>query len=487
MGEILGHDSDLVSVKLDWATKQFAYRTPMKFGGRIVRDVTLVDVTCDATNRAGEKAAGVGSMTMGVAWAWPSRSLDSSQTLEIIVQLASDLVRAGQAAFDHDNLWHIRLIEANVKPINSKLADSLEEAFAGLQTGGHPLGICHSLLPLLDCLAQLIELNLGLSEPIPALARLLAASPLQAALFDAHGKAAGKSSFAMLGPGYLPGDLAEYLGEEFTGERLQRYILPTPADEMPLYHLVGALDPLELNEISSPLSDGLPESLDQWIARDGLTHLKLKLDGANSEWDLTRILHVNRIATASSGDRQVDWQFSLDFNERCQNEEYLLKLLDQLECKSPEAMRRIAYIEQPTHRDLHLHPENTMHRVAARLPVVIDESLVSYESLLLAREQGYSGVAIKACKGHAEALLMAAAAQFHNMFLCVQDLTCVGVSFLHSAALTAHIPGAAAIEGNGRQYCPAANEGWEEKFPGMFDVRGGRLPTAILNGVGLGY
>jgi len=128
-----------------------------------------------------------------------------------------------------------------------------------------------------------------------------------------------------------------------------------------------------------------------------------------------------------------------------------------------------------------------MHRVAERLPVVIDESLVDYESLLLARDQGYSGVAIKACKGHAEALLMAAAAQFHEMYLCVQDLTCIGASFLHSAALTAHLPGAAAIEGNGRQYCPAGNVGWEQKFPGMFEVSNGRLPTCLLNGPGLGY
>ena len=40
------------------------------------------------------------------------------------------------------------------------------------------------------------------------------------------------------------------------------------------------------------------------------------------------------------------------------------------------------------------------------------------------------------------------------MFLCVQDLTCPGSSFIHSASLAAHIPGVAAIEANSRQYCP---------------------------------
>ena len=43
------------------------------------------------------------------------------------------------------------------------------------------------------------------------------------------------------------------------------------------------------------------------------------------------------------------------------------------------------------------------------------------------RELGYSGVALKACKGHSEALLMGAAAQKYGMFLCVQDLTCPGL------------------------------------------------------------
>ena len=52
-----------------------------------------------------------------------------------------------------------------------------------------------------------------------------------------------------------------------------------------------------------------------------------------------------------------------------------------------------------------------MHRAARIKPVVIDESLVDFESLLLSRELGYSGVALKACKGHGEALLMGAAAQ----------------------------------------------------------------------------
>jgi hypothetical protein len=44
----------------------------------------------------------------------------------------------------------------------------------------------------------------------------------------------------------------------------------------------------------------------------------------------------------------------------------------------------------------------------------------------------------------------------------------------------------AAIESNGRQYCPAANAGWDERFPDVFTIRDGTMNTAILNGPGLG-
>ncbi len=126
-----------------------------------------------------------------------------------------------------------------------------------------------------------------------------------------------------------------------------------------------------------------------------------------------------------------------------------------------------------------------MHDVAKIKPVVIDEALVSYESLLQARDLGYSGIALKACKGQTESLLMAAAAQKFGMFLCVQDLTCPGYSFLHSCSLAARVPGVAAIEGNARQYCPSANVKWAHKLPKMFTLKNGAVETGRLAGPGL--
>jgi L-alanine-DL-glutamate epimerase-like enolase superfamily enzyme len=453
--------TDLQLVAVSSETEKFAYRTPMKFGGRVVEDVTLVNIRCRASIGGGEPVEGIGSMTMGTAWAWPSKKLSAEQVLATVVRLSRDLV--------------------------AEVSDAIKNRRVELTRADHAMDLCAAIHPLVDLAAERLRVSLDLPESIPALARLLAFSPLQSAIFDAHGRGARLSCYAMMGPEYLKGDLSRFLGDEFTGQNLDRYVQATPAESMPLYHLVGALDPLVSDEVQSPLADGLPETLGEWIERDGLTHLKIKLDGSDGDWDLARIRAIDRVVESDSRWRDRPWQYSLDFNERCRDEDYVLRLLDALQQTDPQALSRIAYIEQPTHRDLRAHPENTMHRVSQRLPVVIDESLIDYESLLLARDQGYTGVAIKACKGHADALLMAAAAGHHQMFLCVQDLTCVGRSFLHSASLTAHLPAASAIEGNGRQYCPAANRGWDQRFPGMFDVRDGRLPTALLDGPGLGY
>jgi hypothetical protein len=99
---------------------------------------------------------------------------------------------------------------------------------------------------------------------------------------------------------------------------------------------------------------------------------------------------------------------------------------------------------------------------------------------------GYTGVALKACKGQSQSLLMAAAAQKFGMFLCVQDLTCPGASLIQSAGLAAHIPGVRAIEANARQYCPAANASWEQSHPGIFRITGGTMRTGDLVRLGLG-
>jgi L-alanine-DL-glutamate epimerase-like enolase superfamily enzyme len=207
------------------------------------------------------------------------------------------------------------------------------------------------------------------------------------------------------------------------------------------------------------------------------------LQGDDLQWDIDRTVAIDRIAEETNP--RVDWRYCVDFNERCPNVDALLAYLRKVKELSPRGFTRIEYIEQPTARDLKADRANRMHEAAKLRPVVIDESLTSLETLLEARSLGYTGVALKACKGQSQAMLMAAAAQKYNMFLCVQDLSCPGASLIHSAGIAAHVPGVSGIESNSRQYLPGANEAWKPKFPRLFVIRDGTLKTAALTRPGL--
>jgi L-alanine-DL-glutamate epimerase-like enolase superfamily enzyme len=429
------------------------YRAPIKFGGTAVDRVTLLNVTCRVHTDAGHFAEGFGSMPLGNVWSFPSRTLKYDQTLSAMKSLA--------------------------------------ERIAGLTAActevGHPIDLTHALEGEYVKAAAEVSRQLALAEPIPVLCTLVAASPFDAALHDAFGKLHGLNCYQTYGPEFMAHDLGHYLSADFRGESLDRYLRRQPQPRLPLYHLVGALDPLEDRDITRDVGDGLPETLPQWIRFNGLTHLKIKLNGDDLGWDVDRVARVDRIAAQTQHERGVEhWHYSLDFNERCPSVDYLLAVLHGVKERTAAGFERIQYIEQPTARDLKKDRGNVMHAAARLRPVVIDESLIDLESLLLARDMGYTGVALKACKGQTQSLLMAAAAQKYGMFLCVQDLTCPGASLIHSAGLAAHIPGVAAIEANARQYVPAANQAWERRFPGIFTMSDGAMATGLLTGPGLG-
>ena len=71
-------DIRLVDVELE--TERIAYRTPIKFGGRVVTDVVLLNVTVEVETRDGRRGRGFGSMPMGNVWAWPSQRFPAEQT-----------------------------------------------------------------------------------------------------------------------------------------------------------------------------------------------------------------------------------------------------------------------------------------------------------------------------------------------------------------------------------------------------------------------
>src|SRR5438128_726393 len=383
-------------IKIDDVAFQYEdwlYRTPIKFGGVALDRATLVNVTIHVSTKSGKKAQGFGSMPLGNVWSFPSKKLTYEQTL------------------------------AAMKSLTERVA----KLTAGYKEYGHPIDLTWALEPAYHHAAAETTQALGLAEKIPVLCTLVVASPFDAALHDGFGKIHGLNCYHTYGPEFMSHELGHYLGKEFEGDTLDRYVRKAPQPRMPLYHLIGALDPLEDKDVVKPIGDGLAETLPEWIRQDGLTHLKIKLNGENLAWDVERVVNVDRVAEATQRQRGVTrWCYSLDFNEKCPNVAYLLDFLRQVHQRRPEGFARIQYIEQPTARDLKANRQNVMHEAAKIRPVVIDESLLDLESLLLAREMGYTGAALKACKGQSQSLLLAAAAQNCALVLCVQDRPCPG-------------------------------------------------------------
>jgi len=430
----------------------YLYRSPLKFGGRVVKDVTVFRVALSLEDQNSKKKAhGIGEMTMGTAWAWPSVSLTPEMALKTVIVLAERIVAAA----------------------TSLVADQ------------HPLHLASQIKPIAKKLAEELAASMKLTEAIPDLAIALATSPLDIALHDAYGRLHGKNSFDCFTQEHVGTDLSHFLDEEFLGKDFSQIIAPKTAPTLFLYHLVGSLDPLSKDDLNRKIDDGLPETLEDWIRTQQLSHLKIKLTGKELDADVGRVVEIDRIASRAFPTKQ--FSYSLDFNEACENEDYVIDFLERLDRLNREAVPKIHYIEQPMGRDLRLRKEVTMHRVSRLKPVVIDESLTDLEMLRFAKQQGYSGVAVKACKGVSDSILLSAAAKQWGMKIYVQDLTCIGGSFMASASLASRIQGVTAVEGNGRQYCPAGNKDWESLYRPMFKILGGVVPTELLNGIGMGF
>ena len=444
--------SDIRVKEIRVSYQNFPYRTPYQFGGRSVDQVTLLNVDCTVETSSGHVAHGFGSMPMGNEWSFPSETLSYDTTLEAMKQLAERI---------------------------RKITVAYTEA-------GHPIDINYTLEPEYLNAAADVTRAMHLDQPIPKLCTIVTTSPFDAAIHDGFGKAQGLNCYRTYGPEFMSNDLGHYLTPEFKGKYPSQYLLSTLQPWLWCNHSVGAQDPIDTSEVKKPLHDGLPQTLGGWITADGLTHLKIKLNGNNLEADTTRVLHIDRVATEVETRRGMrQWYYSLDFNEQCPDVEYILDFIRRIKEGSPGCYDRITFIEQPTRRDLVATPQQYLFPVSKLKPVVMDESLTGFDALLRGRQIGYTGVALKACKGQSQSMVLNAAAQEFKMYMTAQDLTCPGASLIQSAGIAAHVAKIDTLESNGREYVPSANRPWLKKFPGLFEVRDGKLHTANLTGPGL--
>lgn len=252
-------DIRVLEVKIEF--EEHPFRTPLKFGGRVMDKHKLINVEVVVETRDGKVATGLGSMPIGNVWAWPSEKVSPEQAEKAMTDFAERVV----------------------------------DLFAVFPEYGHPIDMIYHISAEYYHIAKIVAREHKLEESLPELAQLVATSALDAAIHDAYGRANQLNSYNTLSKEFMNFDLSEYLDKQFAKEYLDKYTLRKPQERLPLYHLIGALDPLADVDIAKRLDDKLPETLPEWIHADGLTHFKIKLNGDNLAWDVARVVDIEKV------------------------------------------------------------------------------------------------------------------------------------------------------------------------------------------------
>jgi L-alanine-DL-glutamate epimerase-like enolase superfamily enzyme len=221
--------------------------------------------------------------------------------------------------------------------------------------------------------------------------------------------------------------------------------------------------------------------LREWIERDGLKCLKIKLRGIDAAWDYDRIVAVGHIAVETG----VEW-LTADFNCTVTDPSYVNEILDRLKWEHPRLYGMILYVEQPFPYDLSADRID-VHSLSSRKPLFMDESANDWRVVQLGRELGWTGVALKTCKTQTGALLSLCWARAHGMTLMVQDLTNPMLALIPHVLLAAHAGTIMGVETNAMQFYPEASLSEAAIHPGLFRRRDGCLDLSSLHGPGLGY
>lgn len=429
-------------------------RVPLKFGTETLQTVTCARAKMTIEDRTGKRAVGWGETPLSVQWVWPSELTYGTR--------------------------HNALIE-----FTKVLRQSL--ATAGLT--GHPIEMAHEFIenhlhPIQDQFNQ----NLGLADSMPYLAGLVVMSVFDQALHDAFGNLHERDIYATYNDQFMNRDLSSLIEADsdsrcsLEGMYPDSFLVENAPQRLPVWHLVGGLDPLTEQELKGEgPNDGYPVTLEQWIERDGLYCLKIKLRGNDPQWDYGRLREIGRISTQ----HDVKW-LTADFNCTVREPAYVNEILDRLEQEDRETWEKILYVEQPFPYDLEEYSID-VSSVSARKPLFLDESAHDWKFVRLGRSLGWSGVALKTCKTQTGALLSLCWAKAHDMPLMVQDLTNPMLAQIPHVRLAAHAGTIMGVESNGMQFYPEASLPEQQIHPGLYQRRGGHLDLSTLGGTGFGY
>jgi L-alanine-DL-glutamate epimerase-like enolase superfamily enzyme len=405
-------------------------------------------------SRDGREAEGWGETPLSATWVWPS-----AMTFEAR--------------------------ESVLKKFTIELAD----AWAKFDACGHAMEVGNDFLEnVLPRLLEKANAARADEEPMPWLAALVCCSLFDVALHDAFGNLAGLPVYQTYGPEHMTRDLAQFITPavgadvSFAGKFPRDFFVKMPPQKLPVWHLVGGVDPIEADELTGgEPRDGYPILLRDWIRRDGLRCLKIKLRGTDAAWDFSRMLHVGRI----TAEMDVPW-LTADFNCTVTDPAYVNEILDRLRDEHPSIYGRLLYVEQPFPYELEQHRID-VHSVSARKPLFMDESAHDWKHVKLGRELGWNGVALKTCKTQTGALLSACWAKAHGMTLMVQDLTNPMIAILPHVQLAQHVGTIMGVECNAMQFYPAASLPEEKIHPGIHARRNGVVDLGSIRGSGFGY
>ncbi len=429
-------------------------RIPLKFGTETTTSVTCARVSVTISDGQGRRAIGWGETPLSVQWVWPS-SLSYERR--------------------HKALKDFCMV--------------LAKAWSEFDSSGHPLEIGFDfqdqVLPVL--VAHFNQQRMP-EEPMPWLAALVCTSAFDLATHDAYGQMHRRPLYTTYNAEFMQRDLGDFLVPAehsqvtFSKQYPEQYLAANRPNRLRAWHLVGGLDLLEATELTgTEPQDGYPVLLREWIERDGLKCLKVKLRGNDADWDYQRLITVGAIAQ----EKRVEW-LSADFNCTVRDPSYVNSLLDRLRDEFPRIYGMVLYVEQPFPYELEQNRIDA-HSVSARKPLFLDESAHDWRLVKLGRDLGWSGVALKTCKTQSGAILSGCWAKAHGMALMVQDLTNPMLAQIPHVLLAAYIETIMGVETNAMQFYPDASN-WEEKaHPGLYRRRNGEVDLSTLRGAGFGY
>lgn len=429
-------------------------RVPLKFGTETLTSVTCARAAIRVETADGRSAVGWGETPLSVQWVWP------------------------------ENLPYAQRHTAM-----KEFCNMLAHAWAEFGVQGHAIEVGHAFIEgRLEELLAAFNAKEHKKSPMPWLAALVCCAPFDLALHDAFGQMHNLPTYESYNASYMNYDLSAYLEDldeksrRFRGHYPEQHLQFPRPDTLPVWHLVGGKDWIDEEDRDGALpNDGYPVFLRDWIRRDGLKCLKVKLRGNDADWDYARLLRVGKTAEAED----VHW-LSTDFNCTVTDPAYVNEILDRLLWDEPGIYGRILYVEQPFPYDIEANPID-VHSVSARKPLFMDESAHDWKLVRQGRSLGWTGVALKTCKTQTGALLSQAWARVHGMTLMVQDLTNPMLAQIPHVLLGAHAGTIMGVESNAMQFYPEASRPEAKVHPGLYTRQQGMLRLDTLQGPGFGY